>query len=40
MESKVSIQSRIIFMTYGILIQQLLFSSEMRYSHIVPDEVH
>lgn len=27
-------------MTYGILIQQLLFSKRIEYTHIILDEVH
>ncbi len=27
-------------MTYGILIQQLLFQEKLRYTHIILDEVH
>lgn len=28
------------YMTYGILIQQLLFQSTIEYTHIILDEVH
>jgi HrpA-like RNA helicase len=27
-------------MTYGILIQELLFNKELTYTHIVLDEIH
>ena len=27
-------------MTYGILIQQLLFNPDLNYTHIILDEVH
>jgi HrpA-like RNA helicase len=27
-------------MTYGILIQQLLFSKKLPYTHIILDEIH
>jgi len=40
MESRCSEKTRITFMTYGILIQQLLFSKEIDYTHIILDEVH
>lgn len=40
MESKCSDKTRITYMTYGILIQQLLFSKHIEYTHIILDEVH
>lgn len=30
----------IIYMTYGILIQQLLFNQALPYTHILLDEIH
>jgi ATP-dependent RNA helicase TDRD9 len=40
MLSKISNSTRISYMTYGILIQQLLFNSKIEYTHIILDEVH
>ena len=40
MEPKMSSNSKVIFMTYGILIQELLFRKSINYTHIVLDEVH
>lgn len=37
MDSKVSESCQIIFITYGILIQQLLFNPEVPYTHIILD---
>jgi HrpA-like RNA helicase len=40
MQSKISNETRIVYMTYGILIQQLLFINKIEYTHIILDEVH
>jgi HrpA-like RNA helicase len=40
MESKFSEKTQIVYMTYGILIQQLLFNDKIGYTHIILDEVH
>ena len=40
MEIKASGQCKVFFLTYGILIQQLLFNPEISYTHIILDEVH
>ena len=40
MEPKMCSNSKVIFMTYGILIQELLFRKSIGYTHIILDEVH
>lgn len=40
MESKFGDSTRVMYMTYGILIQQLLFQDKIEYTHIILDEVH
>ena len=40
MEAVKSSSCAIIYMTYGILIQELLFGGELPYTHIVFDEIH
>jgi HrpA-like RNA helicase len=40
MESFREERCSIVYMTYGILIQQLLFMENLPYSHIILDEIH
>lgn len=40
MESFKEEKCSIIYMTYGILIQQLLFMEKLPYTHIILDEIH
>lgn len=40
MEPRISENSRIIFMTYGIMIQKLMHNDKLDYTHIILDEVH
>ena len=40
MESFKEEHCSIVYMTYGILIQQLLFKENIKYTHIILDEIH
>jgi len=40
MESFQNEKCAIIYMTYGILIQELLFQKDLSYTHIILDEIH
>ena len=40
MESSQNRHTKILFMTYGILTQQILHHSELEFDFIVMDEVH
>ena len=40
MDACISNSTKIIYMTYGILIQQLIFHENVPYTHIILDEVH
>jgi HrpA-like RNA helicase len=40
MESRRGDKTRLTYMTYGILIQELLFKDKIQYDFIILDEVH
>ena len=40
MEAFLDDKCSIVYMTYGILIQKLLFNKRLHYTHIILDEIH